>query len=260
MTLSTISIYNDLCLFALNVYSQRGHDGILAKITAELEIDRGFFIEFGAWDGIHLSNTRQLYEKGWSGCYIEADPKKFRELTQNYRGTNVVCVNSMVFPTAKEGDTVDSIYAKHLSYNPPEIDLLSIDVDGRDYEILETLELKPKLIIVEGGFAWSPHLKDKVPNEVARDNIGQPLRVLIECGRRKGYQPICFNQDVFLLRNDLFEKHEFFQKINHDPYALWMSAFNNIFNERERRWLVKWRAANKVVQDFERGRVPFHPM
>lgn len=251
-----MSIYNDLCLFAKDVYSQRGHDGILEKIMQELGITNGFFIEFGAWDGIYLSNTRNLYEKGWGGCYIEANPQKYLELTQNYHGTNVICVNSMVFPTNLEGETVDSIYAKHLAENHPEIDLLSIDVDGMDYEILENLQLKPKLIIVEGGFAWSPHLKDKVPDEVARNNIGQPLQVFMECGRKNGYQTICFNQDVFLLRNDLFEKHEFFKKINQDPYVLWMSAFNNIFNESERDWLLKWRADNKIVQDFERGRLP----
>ena len=247
---------NDLCFYARNNYSQRGHDGIIEKIMFELGIDKGFFVEFGAWDGIHLSNTRFLFEKGWGGCYIEANPVKYAELCKNYSGTNVICLNEFIFPTASEGGvTLDEIYNEHLVASHQEIDLLSIDVDGQDYEILENLIIKPKLIVIEGGFAWSPHLKDKVPYEIARNNIGQPLHVIIECGKAKGYQPICFNQDVFLLRNDLYFGNNFFGQINQDPVSLWMSAFNNIFNEEERQWLIQWRNETQVVRDFERGRL-----
>lgn len=40
-----------------NIYSQYGDDGIIAKIIEVLEIGQGWFVEFGAWDGAHLSNT-----------------------------------------------------------------------------------------------------------------------------------------------------------------------------------------------------------
>ena len=50
-----------------------------------LNIKEGTFIEFGGCDGIFLSNTRYLFEKGWKGCYIEADTNQSIQCSNNYR-------------------------------------------------------------------------------------------------------------------------------------------------------------------------------
>jgi len=105
----------------------------------ELNITSGFFIEFGAWDGIHLSNCRNLYEKGWDGCFIEGDSNKYKILIDNYQSTNIICLNKYVYPSLSEGDTIDKLYKEHM-YNK-DVDLLSIDIDGRDYEIFENMNL-----------------------------------------------------------------------------------------------------------------------
>ena len=240
---------NDLTSFKLDKYSQRGHDGIIEKIMKELSIENGFFVEFGGWDGIYLSNCRNLFECGWNGCFIEADKKKHSELVINYKNTNVICLNKFVYPTLAEGDTVDSLHKEYM--NDLEVDLLSIDVDGRDYEIFENLYLKPKLIIIEGGFSFHPCLRTKIPYEIARHNIQQPLYKMFELANKKNYVPICFNQDTFLLRKDLYEKHIFFQKIKNDHLSLWTSAYYNIFSEKDRTWLENYRKQNRIVRHYE---------
>ena len=67
-------------------YSQYGEDGIveetLKRIKKKFKLD-GLCCEFGAWDGIHLSNCRLLFENGWSGCFAELDRKKFEDLESN---------------------------------------------------------------------------------------------------------------------------------------------------------------------------------
>jgi FkbM family methyltransferase len=239
----------DLTSFKYNKYSQRGHDGIIEKIMKELNINKGFFIEFGAWDGIHLSNCRNLYEKGWGGCFIEGDATKYKVLVKNYKNKNIICLNNYVFPKKEEGVTIDILYTKYM--NNTEIDILSIDIDGRDYEIFENLEIKPKLIIIEGGFLFHPCVRSKIPYNEASNNIQQPLYVMMELAKRKGYTAICFNQDTFLLRNDLYEKYSFFKNIKNDCYSLWKSAFNNIFNESERNWLENHRRSDKIVNKYE---------
>ena len=239
----------DLTLFKYDKYSQRGHDGIIEKIMEILKIENGFFIEFGAWDGIHLSNSRYLFDNGWKGCFIEADQNKFVELVDNYKNTEIITLNKFVYPTASEGDTIDILHEKYM--DNIDVDLLSIDIDGRDYEIFENLKLKPKLIIIEGGFTFHPCLKEKIPYDIARNNIQQPLHVMFELAYKKGYVPICFNQDTFLLRKDLYDKFDFFKNIKNDAVSLWNSAYNNIFSETDRNWLKTYRMHNSIVRNFE---------
>ena len=54
--------------FHKNIYSQNGEDGIIEKLVSVLKIGSGFFVEFGAWDGKHWSNSYNLYQNGWHGC------------------------------------------------------------------------------------------------------------------------------------------------------------------------------------------------
>jgi hypothetical protein len=47
--------------FARNEYSQGGEDGILQEIFRLIDTnDIPFCVDVGAWDGVHLSNTRAL--------------------------------------------------------------------------------------------------------------------------------------------------------------------------------------------------------
>ena len=243
-----LNVY-DLTSFKYDKYTQRGHDGIIQKIMLELGINSGVFIEFGAWDGIFLSNCRNLFENGWNGCFIEADNNKYLTLLKNYEDTDILCLNKFVYPTILEGDTIDTIHKEYM--NDIDIDLLSIDIDGRDYEILEHMELKPKIIIIEGGFSFHPCLKTKIPYNEAKDNIQQPLFVLFELAKKKGYTPIVFNQDTFLLRNDLYETHSYFKNIKNDCCTLWKSAFYNIFNKSERGFHINNRKNNYIVNKYE---------
>lgn len=74
---------------------------------------------------------------------------------------------------------------------------------------------------------------------------------MINLANKKGYTPICFNQDTFLLRNDLYDKYTFFKNIKNDCYTLWKYAFENIFNENERNWLINYRKNNEIVNKYE---------
>lgn len=62
---------NSLLTFKSDIYSQRGDDGIIREVFRRLNVPKGFFIEFGGWDGIYFSNARLLFEESWSGMFIE---------------------------------------------------------------------------------------------------------------------------------------------------------------------------------------------
>jgi hypothetical protein len=239
---------NSLLHYAKNVHSQRGEDGILQEIFARLEIQNGFFVEFGAWDGIHLSNTRKLIEQGWSGVFIESHADRFRDLSNNYKDAHhILCIKEFVTCSEQDprGQTIDKI-ADH--YFPTrEIDFMSIDIDGADYLIVESLRRKPKVLCVEGGFSWNPHFTQRVPDPIAFENLQQPLSVMIEIGRQKGYEPVCFTQNLILIRSDLYEP---FKNIANDPVSLWRDAWC-AFPPKDQQWLLNFRATNSLIRKTE---------
>ena len=126
-------------------YAQFGEDLILLDFFKKTNLEKGFFFEFGAWDGLYLSNCRLFYELGWGGCFIEADEKKFLDLKKNYdNGANIKMLNEFV---TVDNNTLDHIIKKN---NIKEIDLLSIDIDGRDLSVWKTLSvIRPKFVIIE---------------------------------------------------------------------------------------------------------------
>ncbi len=46
--------------------------------------------DIGAWDGVHLSNSRALVEQGWDAVLVEAAAGPFTRLMDNCRGRNRV--------------------------------------------------------------------------------------------------------------------------------------------------------------------------
>ena len=69
----------------MKTYSQFEEDLFLLDFFKKKDTKDNFFFEFGAWDGVYLSNCRLLFENNWSGCFIELDNNKFSELSKNYK-------------------------------------------------------------------------------------------------------------------------------------------------------------------------------
>ena len=148
----------DLFEFSHNVYSQNGEDGVLQKIFEMQGIDRGFFIEFGAWDGMYLSNAYHLYKLGWTGCYIEGDDRKYQDLVRNIPDESIKKVHAWV---ADEGpNSLDRIVAE---LDVREVHLLSIDIDGDDLRVWRSLRTcRPMVVVIE----YNP----TIPTDVLYEN------------------------------------------------------------------------------------------
>ena len=137
--------------FRSNTYSQNGEDGLISEILRRLpppttNIHR-WCCEFGAWDGLYLSNTARLIrEENYHAVLIEPDKKRLKELKVNFQQVSVIKIASFVNP---EGATsIDSILSK--TSIPADFDFMSIDIDGMDYYILQSLiKFRPKLISIE---------------------------------------------------------------------------------------------------------------
>jgi hypothetical protein len=196
------NVESPLLQYQSNVESQSGEDGIIAYIFSVLpSADKRYCVEFGAWDGKYLSNCFNLVRNlAWNGLFIEANDKKYEQLLLNHGNSkNVTCLKRFVEfngPNCLE-NLIDE--AKF----PLEFDLLSIDIDGADYFVWESVQrFSPRVVVIE----FNP----SVPNDVifvqAKDmntNQGASLLALIMLGKQKGYELVCatmFNA-IFVLKN-----------------------------------------------------------
>ena len=188
--------------FAHNVYSQYGEDGIIEKLLAKLPNKDGWCVEFGAWDGIHLSNTFNLIKnQAYRSILIEANTKKFQVLQNNLAPFEAILVNEFV--TFEGDNTLDKILGR--TPIPKNFDFLSIDIDGNDFWILDSLlEFKPKLICIE----YNPSIPNDVEYVQPRDfsvQKGSSALSIYNLAKQKGYELV-----VTTPCNLLFASKEYF--------------------------------------------------
>jgi len=160
-------------------FSGAGEDISIKKLFPNNHI--GIYVDVGCYHPIKYSNTWALYKKGWRGVNIDIDDIKidlFKMVRRNdinidcavsnktgkvkyYRAGLFSQINSInVDQTAEMGDyVVKEVVSKRLStvldetkYKNQKIDLLSVDVEGHDFEVITSLDFErynPSLIVVE---------------------------------------------------------------------------------------------------------------
>ena len=185
-------------------YSQFSEDLFIANVFKQKNINKGFFMEFGAWDGKHLSNCRYLYENGWKGCFIEGNKSRFLDLKKNYiHDNNVVLLNVFV---DQADNTLDKILTQN---NILELDLLSIDIDGKDLLSWKTLTvIKPKVIVIE--------FNHSIPFDVSyedntEESIGNSFLAITKYANKTGYQLIHATTSNLIFINRDFNKNFFLE-------------------------------------------------
>ena len=167
-------------------YSQNNEEKIILDY---FNGSTGNFCDIGANDGITLSNTRALAERGWKGVLIEPSPRAFEKLKTlyhkhkgfyiyqvalgNYNG-NAILFESGSFINSHDVGMVSTFkqnqmdrFKKVVEYVPTEVkiykwrtflnrltlkefDMISMDIEGNELEVLPDIDLsKTKLICIE---------------------------------------------------------------------------------------------------------------
>lgn len=181
-----------------------GETQIITKILETLPQRNRWCVEFGAWDGLYLSNTRDLIENhAYSAVLIEAHQCKFEELCSNYSELDTVLpMNALV--GFDENNNLDMILKE--SVVPCDFDFLSIDIDGNDYHVWQAMErLQPKVVCIE----FNPTIPNQVDFVQAADvnlNHGCSLKSLVELGKRKDYELVDVSTtNAFFVRREYFD-------------------------------------------------------
>ena len=232
-----------------NVYSQLGQDGILSEIFKRLNIQKGTFVEFGAWDGVRISNSRYLFEKGWDGIFIEGDKKRYQLLKKNYSNINNIKTINQFIGSPKNNISGKSLHQvlEEIEIDPKTISFVSIDIDGPDLEVALDLGFRPPVILLEGGSNFTPIIDKKIPNEISIKNIQQPFGYIFRKCKESDYDIVVFHQDSYLVRSDLSLN---FQKF--DSRSLYEDSFYFMTNEHRNSLLElrKTSIIKKVEKDI----------
>jgi hypothetical protein len=187
-----------------NIYSQNGEDGVIEELLNILNITNGWVCEFGAWDGIYLSNTFNLIKnKSFNAVLIEGDKNKYIDLLKTVEDfTNIIPIEAYV----DHNNTSNSLDNLLKNTNIPyDFDILSIDVDSYDYQIWKSLkDYKPKIVIIEINSSVKVDNKDWIHTPGKYNGTG--FKPTYELGLEKGYKFVLHTGNMFFIRNDLFEK------------------------------------------------------
>lgn len=204
--------------YGYKVFSQSDEDGIISAIFDRIGRTNKTFVEFGVGDGLENNTVALLYE-GWSGLWIEGSADLCRKINIGFesaiKSKQLKIINSFVTP-----ENIDNLISSEI--HVPEIDLLSVDIDGNDAHVFDRITcIKPRVIVFEYNSKFGPSLSycmayDK--NYIWRktDRFGASLKYFELLLRDKGYSCVGCNivgTNVFFVRNDLLEDHF------HAPYT-----------------------------------------
>jgi len=194
---------NNLSQYSRIITSQCGEDGIIEEIFKRIGAVNRVCVEFGAWDGKTLSNTWELWHnRGWSALLIESDINKFKELQDNTKEfSKVTAFNAVIRHCGP--DSLDNVLSKFSL--PVNLDLISIDIDGDDYYIFESLNnFRPRVIAIEYNSTIPPEL-EIIQN--SGQHLGASALALIKLAARKGYKfAYCTKTTCFFVSNEEFHK------------------------------------------------------
>ncbi|MCZ8331776.1 MAG: hypothetical protein O9282_10735 [Flavobacterium sp.] len=196
------------------VFSQFEEDGKLLYIFSILGMGNKTFVDLGSNDCVNSNCANLAVHFNWKGLFVDGDKnlieigKKFYKKTPNFWSYKPKFVHA--FLTKKNVNNI--IQTEGFE---GEIELLSIDIDGNDYWIWESLEIiQPKVVIIECQLAFGleekviPYREDFKEDVRNSDNYGASALALQKLGKQKGYRLVGANEygnNLFFIKNGLAE-------------------------------------------------------
>lgn len=185
-------------------FSQNGEEGILIECLSRMKVKTGHAVEIGANNGLWLSNTALLLREGWTGKMVESSHPLYMQCVENwkqYPGVKIQCSH------------VDKYNIN--AFVDEKTDVLSIDIDGEDYNVFKALKAKPKIVIIEIDSSIHP-TEDRFNSEG-----GAGYKPMAELGIMKGCFLLCHTGNLVFVDDqykELFPEITADPLINHDVY------------------------------------------
>lgn len=197
--------------FGFRVFSQSNEDGLIQYLIRKVDIPNKTFIEFGVSDYAECNTRFLLLNNNWSGFVMDGS----KENIENLRASSFYWKHDIKAVTAfiTKENINELLSQSGFDY---EVGILSIDIDGNDYWIWETIDcISPRIIICEYNPIYGkdisvsvPYDKDFYRTDKHYSNLywGGSLGAYADLAKKKNYKLVCVNQmghNAFFVRNDV---------------------------------------------------------
>lgn len=207
--------YKKLSDYEFKIFSQWGEDGIIQFLINNIKINNKTFIEFGIEDFFE-SNCRFLLQKdNWNGFVIDGSIQNIQRLKNSYfywmHSLNAICS----FITKENINELLS-----MSGFDKDVGILSIDIDGVDYFVLENLtDWTPRILIVEYNSIFGinkpvsvPYSSTFIRNKFHYSNLyyGASLPAFVYLASKMNMALVGINSagsNAFFVRRDLLNEN-----------------------------------------------------
>ena len=192
------------------VWSQNDEDGILEEIFRRIGTASRSFVEFGVSDGRECSTLKLLIE-GWSGLWMESNPQSCDRIRRIF-AEPLAGGRLELLQTTVTGENIDRLIGDARSAAASELDLLSIDIDGNDYHVLNAIRcVRPRVLVIEYNAKFPPPMDLVMPYDPHHawdhtDFVGASLQAIASLAGRRGYRLVGTNLtgiNAFFVRADL---------------------------------------------------------
>lgn len=193
------------------VFSQFGEDGAIQHLLRHVSVPSTTFVEIGV-ESYRESNTRFLaVNDNWQGLAIDGSSDHVEFITSTDLGWRADVQPVQEFITR---ENINDILTRH-GYTG-ELGLLSIDVDGMDYWLLEAVEVvQPAIVVIEYNSIFGPNQKVTVPYSPtfvcgeahwSHQYFGSSIAALEDLASSRGYALVGATKNAvnaFFVREDL---------------------------------------------------------
>lgn len=212
--LNQINTSKNIKDYEFKVFSQWGEDGIIQHLINAVEIKNKTFIEFGVEDFSEANCRFLMMKDDWRGFVIDGSEQNIEKLKKSYYFWKH---DLRAIPAFIDRENVNELLSK--SAFDGDLGILSIDVDGNDYYLLEAIKnFQPRIIICEFNALFGSSRKISVPydrsfvrSRAHFSNLyaGASLSAVNTLAEKKGYALVGTNSsgnNAFFVRKDLLNE------------------------------------------------------
>jgi hypothetical protein len=196
-------------------FSQGGEDGIIQFLISNVPIENKVFIEFGVETYVEANTRFLLLNDDWKGLVIDGSNENVNQIRNDgvaYAAHDLSALCSFI-----TRENIDELFKK--AGFSGDIGLLSIDVDGNDYWIWESIRsVSPRIVVCEYNSIFGPNACVTIPYDPSFERskahysclyFGASLSALCHLASNKGYDFVGSNSmgtNAFFVRKDFNHK------------------------------------------------------